>query len=59
VLDKLRIIRNGHITVIKQDGRVIQIDVCDRFSTGSGPEESFDPPRNNPVNFYENLEGGY
>jgi hypothetical protein len=30
LFDTLRRVRNGYISIIKQDNRVIQINVCDR-----------------------------
>jgi hypothetical protein len=34
LLDQLKHIRNGSISIIKQDNRIIQINVCSRISTG-------------------------
>ena len=37
LFDTLRRVRNGYISIIKQDGRVIQINVCDRVNTAAVP----------------------
>jgi hypothetical protein len=34
LLDRLKQIRDGYISVIKQDNRIIQINICDRINTG-------------------------
>jgi hypothetical protein len=34
LLDRLKQIRNGYISIIKQDNRIIQINICDRINTG-------------------------
>jgi hypothetical protein len=49
LLDKLHIVRDGHITVIKQDGKVVQIDVCSRLRADSSLEKTFGSPRDNVV----------
>jgi hypothetical protein len=39
LFDKLKLVKNGHLSIIKQDGKIIQIDICDRIITGpdTGP----------------------
>jgi hypothetical protein len=34
LFDRLKQIRNGYISIIKQDNRIIQINICDRINTG-------------------------
>jgi hypothetical protein len=35
LLDRLKQIRNGSISIIKQDNRIIQINTCSRINTGA------------------------
>jgi hypothetical protein len=35
LLDTLKRVRNGYISIIKQDNRVIQINTCDRVNTAA------------------------
>jgi hypothetical protein len=37
LFDTLRRVRNGHISIIKQDNRIIQINVCDRVDAAAVP----------------------
>jgi hypothetical protein len=49
LLDKLQIVRNGYITVVKQDGKVVQIDVCSKLMLSPGQEEPSGPSRDTVV----------
>ncbi|MDR3122300.1 MAG: hypothetical protein LBU16_00780 [Treponema sp.] len=42
LFDTLRRVRNGYISIIKQDNRVIQINVCDRVHTAAVPAKKKD-----------------
>ncbi|MDR1238747.1 MAG: hypothetical protein LBK27_01405 [Treponema sp.] len=35
LLDRLKQIRDGYISIIKQDSRIIQINICDRINIGA------------------------
>jgi hypothetical protein len=39
LFDTLRRMRNGYISIIKQDNRIVQINVCHRITTAEPPAD--------------------
>jgi hypothetical protein len=49
LFDKLKLVKNGYLSIVKQDGKIIQINICDRITTGPEYIAGSKPPQGSPA----------
>jgi hypothetical protein len=42
LFDKLKLVKNGYLSIVKQDGKIIQINICDRITMSPDTERGMD-----------------
>jgi hypothetical protein len=49
LFDKLKLVKNGYLSIVKQDGKIIQINICDRITMSPEYIAGSKPPQGSPA----------